>query len=83
MCGIAGIYTTEPAAVKQATLDKMAAVLFHRGPDDTGFWINKEGTVGFAHTRLAIIDLTPGGHQPMEYDDGRYIITFNGEIYNY
>lgn len=78
MCGIAGI--------TDSTLDqlwKLAKCLGHRGPDDRGVWQDKPGGAGFAHTRLAIIDLTPGGHQPMVSHCGRYAIAFNGEIYNY
>ena len=61
----------------------MAAALYHRGPDSRGTYINPENTIGLAHTRLSIIDLSPGGHQPMMYDQNRYVISFNGEIYNY
>ena len=55
----------------------------HRGPDDRGHFISKDGTAGFANTRLSIQDLSPAGHQPMQSADGRYTIVFNGEIYNF
>lgn len=83
MCGIAGIYSKKQTFVKDLHLKKMSDVLQHRGPDNTGIWINETENIGFAHTRLSIIDLSPSGHQPMLYDKGRYVITFNGEIYNY
>lgn len=57
--------------------------VFHRGPEDGGFWIGKNGNVALGQRRLAIIDLSHGGHQPMVSPDGNYAITFNGEIYNY
>src|SRR5690242_4545172 len=66
-----------------AALARMSAVLRHRGPDATGAVWFAEHRSGFAHNRLAIIDLTPSGAQPMESADGRHWIVFNGEIYNY
>lgn len=66
-----------------AVLQQLIASLKHRGPDDNGTWMNASGTVGLAHVRLAILDLSPGGHQPMHTPDGRFHITFNGEIYNF
>jgi asparagine synthase (glutamine-hydrolysing) len=61
----------------------MQGALRHRGPDDAGIWQSPDGHAGFVHTRLAILDLSAAGHQPMASDDGRYTITFNGEIYNF
>jgi asparagine synthase (glutamine-hydrolysing) len=81
MCGIAG-YAGRPA-LDTAQLGGMADALTHRGPDDGGIWSSPDGAVGFAHRRLAIIDLSPGGHQPMQDAGGRVHIAFNGEIYNY
>ena len=61
----------------------MTDVISHRGPDGEGHWLNTNGNIGFGHRRLSIIDLSENGKQPMHYADGRYTITFNGEIYNY
>ncbi|RPE13236.1 asparagine synthase (glutamine-hydrolyzing) [Chitinophaga lutea] len=82
MCGIAGIVTNE-ANVSRDKLQAMTDVIAHRGPDGEGFWISDDGCVGFGHRRLSIIDLSDMGHQPMHYRNGRYTITFNGEIYNF
>ena len=81
MCGIAGILSPRP--VSAALLSKMADRLRHRGPDDDGVWIDDSGRVGFGHQRLAIIDLSPAGHQPMQSADGRFVLSYNGEIYNH
>ncbi len=78
MCGIAGSTRTDAGAL-HAMRDRLA----HRGPDSNGVWFDETSGVGLAHTRLAIIDLSPGGHQPMVSVCGRYVISFNGEIYNY
>lgn len=78
MCGIAGSTRGDPAI-----LEKMAARLHHRGPNGQGIWRDPDGGVGLVHTRLAVIDLTSGGAQPMVSEDGRYVLSFNGEIYNY
>lgn len=69
--------------VDENVLAKMLALVKHRGPEDEGKWFNKNRQVGLGQQRLAIIDLSPGGHQPMISDDRRFVITFNGEIYNY
>ncbi|NIU63129.1 MAG: asparagine synthetase B, partial [Pseudomonas stutzeri] len=81
MCGIAGLIDLSGDAVSPVILQRMTDAIAHRGPDGEGHWI--EGPVGFGHRRLAIIDLSPGGHQPMISADGRYVITYNGEIYNF
>ncbi|MGH9800154.1 MAG: asparagine synthase (glutamine-hydrolyzing) [Blastocatellia bacterium] len=84
MCGIGGIfsYNQEPKDI-QSRLLKMQRALHHRGPDDCGIYLAPDGKIGLVHTRLSIIDLSPAGHQPMSSPDGRYWITFNGEIYNF
>ena len=81
MCGITGIVDLNGDAIEPVILQKMTDSLEHRGPDSDGQWI--EGYVGIGHRRLAIIDLTPGGHQPMISQDHRYVLSYNGEIYNY
>ncbi len=77
MCGITGYV----GKGDQEVLKKMNDSIRHRGPDDEGFYIN--GNVGLGHRRLSIIDLSPGGHQPMTNEDGSVVIVFNGEIYNF
>lgn len=81
MCGIGGIYRHDGAAVERAVLERMVAALKHRGPDDSGVYAH--ANVGLAHTRLAVIDLSTQGHQPMLADDGRVALAYNGEVYNY
>lgn len=81
MCGIAGIFNVMGDAVSVQVLKRMTDILRHRGPDGEGVWTNSY--VGFGHRRLAIIDLSPSGHQPMQSRDGDITITYNGEIYNH
>ncbi|MEH1792148.1 asparagine synthase (glutamine-hydrolyzing) [Nostoc sp.] len=84
MCGIAGILTkTEIKNSLENLMLRMQTALQHRGPDDQGIYISPNREVAFAHTRLSILDLSAAGHQPMSTPDGRYWITFNGEIYNF
>jgi asparagine synthase (glutamine-hydrolysing) len=82
MCGITGIlYHDRTRSVPEQLIERMNNVLHHRGPDDTGAWV--QGNVGLGQARLSIIDLSPLGHQPMCNEDGSVWITFNGEIYNF
>ncbi len=85
MCGIAGIYAFSPAAppADRAELRTIRDHMAARGPDGLGEWFSSDGRVAFGHRRLAIIDLTDAGAQPMQSADGQLVITFNGEIYNY
>lgn len=81
MCGIAGIWNRDGAPVERAALKRMADELRHRGPDGEGFHI--AGELGLAHRRLKIIELSDSGAQPMGTEEGRFWITFNGEIHNF
>ena len=81
MCGIAGLIYLNKQKVSPDLLKKMTNSLVHRGPDGEGYWI--ENNVGIGHRRLSIIDLSNHGAQPMQSQDQRYIISYNGEIYNY
>ncbi len=85
MCGIAGILDFRGAPVDIDALNRMGRVLHHRGPDDAGIYISPESvpTLGFAHSRLSIIDLSAAGRQPLKNEDGSIVIVFNGEIYNF
>lgn len=81
MCGINGIFHLNNKLVDKNQLVKMRDVLDHRGPDDSGIFL--ENNIGLGHRRLSIIDTSSAGHQPFYSENGRYIIVFNGEIYNY
>ncbi len=83
MCGIAGIVSIAGASAEPADIQRLTDLLAHRGPDGAGHWYSPEGNVALGHRRLAIIDPGPGGHQPMMSADGRHVIVFNGEIYNF
>jgi asparagine synthase (glutamine-hydrolysing) len=85
MCGIAGLFAYHPAApsVDRAALQRTSAHMAARGPDAQGEWVAADDRVALAHRRLAIIDLSPGGAQPMASADGQLVISFNGEIYNH
>ncbi|CAN1593424.1 AsnB Asparagine synthase (glutamine-hydrolyzing) [Candidatus Pelagibacterales bacterium] len=81
MCGIAGLIYLNSDTISPVVLKRMTDAIAHRGPDGEGHWI--EGNVGIGHRRLAIIDLSPAGQQPMITADKRYVLSYNGEIYNY
>jgi asparagine synthase (glutamine-hydrolysing) len=81
MCGIAGLVDLTGEPISPVVLKRMTDAISHRGPDGEGHWI--EGAIGIGHRRLAIIDLSPSGHQPMISSDHRYVISYNGEIYNF
>lgn len=85
MCGFAGFLQTPGATTEQltASVEKMIDCIVHRGPDDGGTWVDAAGGVALGFRRLAIIDLSALGHQPMQSADGRYTISFNGEVYNF
>ena len=84
MCGIVGIFQASPLG--HETRDRLLAMtqrLRHRGPDDGDVWISEESGIGLGHRRLSILDLSAAGHQPMHSASGRYVVTYNGEIYNF
>ena len=84
MCGIAGVVQRQPMKQDQTlVVNAMRDRLRHRGPDDQGVFLDQSGLAALAHARLSILDLTPNGHQPMFSADERYVIVFNGEIYNF
>ncbi len=84
MCGLSG-FISPVLLADSATqlLQTMAAAITHRGPDDSGSWHDVQTGIGLAHTRLSIVDLSPAGHQPMHSARDRYVIAFNGEVYNH
>lgn len=85
MCGFAGFLSSCDIAQDdiKANALRMALSIEHRGPDDAGAWVDAEAGVALGHRRLSILDLSPAGHQPMHSADGRFVIAFNGEIYNH
>ena len=87
MCGIVGAwkastFSTDASDIRRATVG-MVNTIEHRGPDDMGAWSDSAAGIGFAHRRLSILDLSPAGHQPMRSESGRFVLAFNGEIYNH
>ena len=85
MCGFAGFLSHQPSGLDglETVATQMANAIEHRGPDDAGAWADADAGIALGFRRLAIIDLTPAGHQPMASSGGRFVITFNGEIYNH
>jgi asparagine synthase (glutamine-hydrolysing) len=83
MCGITGFWNLDHQPVSQAMLERFTDAIAHRGPDGNGFYIDADTNLGLGHRRLAILDTSDLGKQPMSYGNGRYWITFNGEIYNF
>jgi asparagine synthase (glutamine-hydrolysing) len=85
MCGIAGFLTppADPAEVLQMQVLQMADAIAHRGPDSAGHWVDPAHGIALGHRRLAVVDLSPQGAQPMMSHCGRYVVAFNGEIYNH
>ena len=81
MCGVAGVFNLDGRPASAAVLRKMTDAMAHRGPDDEG--VHTDGPMGLGHRRLAIIDLSAAGHQPMLTDDGRLALSYNGEVYNF
>src|SRR6267142_671160 len=82
MCGIAGFWRNKNDDDPHELLRRMGEAIAYRGPDDSGTFQSEDGTLGFSFRRLSILDLTPAGHQPMRSASGRFVIIFNGEVYN-
>ena len=85
MCGITGLWHSTPASNEELNSDalSMASAIVHRGPDDAGVWTDDAAGLALSHRRLAIVDLSEAGHQPMHSASGRWVLAFNGEIYNH
>src|SRR2546429_8724483 len=84
MCGLAGFWNLDGwERDSDVILRQMTNTVGHRGPDDEGYWFDPVAGIGLGHRRLAILDLTPEGRQPMRSQSGRFTIVFNGEIYNF
>ena len=85
MCGFTGFITTDQSVLTRAetTVKKMALAMKHRGPDDAGAWVEASSGIALGFRRLSILDLSSAGHQPMLSLSGRFVLTFNGEIYNH
>ena len=81
MCGIAGLIAAD--RVQPRLIERMCDAIAHRGPDDHGYWIDHDTNVGLGHRRLSIVDLSPSGHQPMMSNNARFVLSYNGEIYNH
>lgn len=81
MCGLTGLLSTMPSIDITKQVNKMTSLLVHRGPNNEGFWT--KGNIGLGHRRLSIVDLSTAGTQPMSSNCGRYILVYNGEIYNH
>jgi asparagine synthase (glutamine-hydrolysing) len=84
MCGLTGFFSPTRLAENAAEVARrMGDAITHRGPDDAGVWVDEAAGIALSHRRLSILDLSPAGHQPMASSGGRYVIVFNGEIYNH
>src|ERR1043165_2406702 len=84
MCGIAGFFASDAAfdSDPRGIVERMTTRLTHRGPDADGIGVDTQARVALGHRRLSIVDLSPAGAQPMHSSDGRWVFTYNGEIYN-
>jgi asparagine synthase (glutamine-hydrolysing) len=85
MCGFAGFLGGETLSIEGSNkqLATMTEILWRRGPDDHGAWFDTDARIWLGFRRLSIVDLSPAGHQPMASASGRYVVAFNGEIYNH
>ena len=85
MCGISGVMDLSGhrrSEELEEMVRRMTAELIHRGPDDAGIWVDSRQGMALGHRRLSVIDLSPAGRQPMQSSDGRWVLTYNGELYN-
>lgn len=83
MCGITGLMSRQAGLLAPEFVNRMTALISHRGPDDVGLWSDAQAGIALGHRRLSILDLSPAGHQPMSSVGGRYVLVLNGEIYNH
>jgi len=83
MCGIVGIFGEKELSSLGNCIERMTETLLHRGPDSSGTWIDQENKIALGHRRLSILELSEAGHQPMKSSCGRFVLSFNGEIYNH
>lgn len=83
MCGFVGVLSAKPEHLDRSLLTRMTESMQHRGPDGHGIWVDPEAGIGLGHRRLSVIDLSDAGHQPMVSGDGRFVLVYNGEIYNH
>src|SRR5262245_43874482 len=83
MCGIAGIWRFDERTIERETVQRFIGALRHRGPDGEGVAFDDDNRLALAHRRLAIMDLSSAADQPMTSLNGRYVITYNGEVYNF
>jgi asparagine synthase (glutamine-hydrolysing) len=83
MCGIVGVLAPPGGRVSDDVIQRMGETLRHRGPDSGGEWLEDDACVGLGHRRLSILDLSPAGRQPMRSPRGRFVVTYNGEVYNF
>ena len=85
MCGLTGVFDPNQQLGVDSlhqVVERMTSAIVHRGPDDVGVWVEPQARVAFGHRRLSIIDLTEAGQQPMVSANGRWVIAYNGEMYN-
>ena len=81
MCGITGLINKDGSTISSSVVEKMTDALEHRGPDAGGVWLSEN--VGIGHRRLSVIDLSDSGNQPMVNETDNYVLSYNGEIYNF
>ena len=83
MCGFAGVLSKNKTLLNPNLINRMTETINHRGPDAFGFWSSDKDGIALGHRRLSILDLSKAGNQPMKLEKGRYVLVYNGEIYNH